>query len=242
MKKISLIIPAFNEADRIPGTLRSFSSYFSRRAFAYEIIVVDDGSLDETVATVLRLSDHISNLSIISTSENLGKGNAVRVGMLAAQGDIFVFSDADESTPAEELDKLLQPLLNGGHSISIGSRYLEGSLVNKPQPWYRRKWSRWSNLLVQSILLPGIVDPHCGFKAFNADTAKYLFSQARINEWSFDLEILSLAQKQSIPIAEVPVVWNNDDRSKGRISHVPREMYNLFKIKKQLSQISSVNP
>ncbi len=231
---LSIIFPAYNEAERIGPTIHSFNQYLLTKKITYEILVVDDGSTDTTVDLVKSLMKNIPQLQIITSLENKGKGHAVRVGMQQATGEIRLFSDADGSTPIEELDRVIQPILTGIADISIGSRYLEQSILEKSQPLYRRIWSRSANGVVQKLLLPGIVDPHCGFKAFSAKTAKNIFPNCTINEWSFDLEVLAKAQSLDLRLVEVPVKWINDERSKGSIKHVPRELYNFYKIKRGL--------
>jgi glycosyltransferase involved in cell wall biosynthesis len=232
---LSVVIPAYNEAERIAPTIRQFHDWLSAKKMQFEILVADDGSTDNTLAVVTAMQHHLPSLSVLALPGNRGKGNAVRQGMLAAKGDIRVFTDADGSTPARDLDKLLQPLLDGLADIAIGSRYLATSQVLKAQPKFRVVWSRLTNKLVQRMLLPGIVDPHCGFKAFTAEAAQQVFNECNIDGWSFDLEALSIARKQNLKITEVPVQWANDERSKGKLSHLPRELYSFYKIKKQLA-------
>lgn len=236
MIDLSIIIPAYNEEKRITDTLVSFSNYLQMHPLTYEIIVVDDGSTDKTVRVIQSLQLTVPHIRILQLPKNMGKGAAVREGMLSATGSIRLFSDADGATPIHELGKVLQPILSGEAEIAIGSRYLEGSDVQKKQPRYRVIWSRLVNRLMQRILLPGIVDPHCGFKAFTASAAETLFRQSTINQWSFDLEILALAKRMGMSIKEIPVKWIHDERSKGRISQLPTEIKNVYRIKKHLSK------
>jgi len=233
---LSIIIPAYNESQRITDTLVSFHKYLQNRELTYEIIVADDGSTDKTVCTVKSLQLTVPHIRILELGTNRGKGAAVREGMLAAKGAIRLFSDADGATPIEELDKVIQPILDGEADLSIGSRYHEDSNVQKKQPRHRVIWSRLANKIIQRILLPGIVDPHCGFKAFTADAAEALFTRSTINEWSFDLEILAIAKKMNLRLAEIPVTWIHDEDSKGKISQLPTEIKNVFRIKKRLSK------
>lgn len=234
--ELSIIFPAFNEEKRIAPTLRSFHQHLSNGKHSFELLVVDDGSSDNTVALMYDMMKELNGLRILVLPENKGKGHAIRKGMLEAKGTIRIFSDADGSTPVDELDKLLKPLLQDDFDISIGSRYLKDSVVEKEQPLFRRAWSRFANGVVQNMLLPGIVDPHCGFKAFSKKSAMELFSQCSIDGWSFDLEVLALAKRSGYKIAEVPVKWSNDEQSKGKLAHLPREIYNVYKIKRSLQR------
>ncbi|NVK64416.1 MAG: glycosyltransferase family 2 protein [Flavobacteriales bacterium] len=236
MIDLSIIIPAYNEEKRITDTLVSMSNYLLRQEYHYEILVVDDGSSDKTVRVVQALQLTVPNIRILALERNQGKGAAVRKGMLEAKGSIRLFSDADGATPIEELEKVIHPICSGEVDIAIGSRYLENSDVQKKQPRYRVIWSRLVNKMVQRFLLPGIVDPHCGFKAFTATSAEALFQRSSINEWSFDLEILAMAKKMGFDIKEIPVKWIHDERSKGRISQLPTEIKNVYRIKKRLSK------
>lgn len=238
MKDISIIIPAYNEEARITKTLIDFNHYLSQTPYTYEIIVSDDGSTDRTIEKVKALQLQNPHLRYIKLKQNKGKGQAVREGMLGAEGKIRLFSDADGSTPIEEMDKLIHPILSGKTDIVIGSRYLKNSNIVKSQPLYRRVWSRLANKVVQRLLLPGIPDPNCGFKAFSAESATKIFSQCTVNEWSFDLEVLGIARSLNIPLKQVPVKWINDERTKGKISHLPTEIKNLFRIKKRIQTLS----
>ena len=228
-----MIIPAFNEAQRIGPTLQRVHQFLATRPTNFEIIVVDDGSTDETVALVTAMVGERKELRLIRSPTNRGKGYAVRLGMQAATGRIRLFSDADGSTPIEELDKLLQALTEGA-DIAIGSRYLASSLITRPQPRLRLVWSRLVNRVVQQLLLPGVIDPHCGFKAFTAAAVEQIFTACTVDGWSFDLEVLAKARTQGLHIQEVPVRWENDDRSKARIWHLPREFQQVYRISKQL--------
>lgn len=233
--ELSLIIPAFNEAQRIGPTLRGFHRFPAARPASFEIIVVDDGSTDDTVALVTALASECKGLRVLCSPANRGKGHAVRLGMQAATGRVRVFSDADGSTPIDELDKLLQALAEGA-DIAIGSRYLASSEVTRPQPRFRLVWSRLVNRVVQQTLLPGVVDPHCGFKAFTAVAAEQTFRVCTVDGWSFDLEVLATARAKGCSIREVPVRWENDARSKARLWHLPREFQHVYSIRKQLRQ------
>ncbi len=233
--ELSLIIPAFNEAQRIAPTLRRFHRFLAARPASFEILVVDDGSTDHTVALVAALADELPGLRVLCSPANRGKGHAVRLGMLAAGGRVRLFSDADGSTSIEELDALLLALAEGA-DVAIGSRYLAGSRVTRPQPWFRRAWSRLVNRVVQRTLLPGVADTHCGFKAFTAAAAAHIFGACTINGWSFDLEVLARARALGLRIREVPVRWENDERSKARLRQLPREFRHVYRLRRQLRQ------
>jgi glycosyltransferase involved in cell wall biosynthesis len=210
---LSIVVPAYNEELRIAPTLRAVAAFLDERGDRYEIVVVDDGSRDGTVALCQALSRELHGLRVIATSPNRGKGHAVRVGMLAARGAIRVMCDADGSMPATELPKLLAPVLDGQAAIAIGSRYVAGASPST-QPRWRRAWSRLCNQVIQAALVPGVRDTQCGFKAFTAAAAESLFGRATIDGWAFDLEILALARRSGWAIAEVGVTWTDDQRSR----------------------------
>jgi dolichyl-phosphate beta-glucosyltransferase len=234
--ELSLIIPAFNEAQRIGPTLRDAHRFLTARPASFEIIVVDDGSIDDTVALVTALAAELPGLRVLCSSANRGKGHAVRLGMRAAAGRTRVFADADGSTPIAELEALLRALAAGA-DIAIGSRYLPTSQVTRPQPWHRRAWSRLVNRVVQHVLLPGVVDTHCGFKAFTATAAARTFATCTVDGWSFDLEVLARAYATGFRIQEVPVRWENDERSKARLRQLPQEFRHVYHLHKQLRQV-----
>jgi dolichyl-phosphate beta-glucosyltransferase len=233
--ELSLIIPAFNEAQRIGPTLRHTHQFLAARPAQFEILVVDDGSTDDTAALVTALAAELPGLRVLCSPTNRGKGHAVRLGMRAATGQIRLFSDADGSTPIDELDSLLRALAAGA-DIAIGSRYLATSRVTRPQPWFRRVWSRLVNRVVQRVLLPGVADTHCGFKAFTGAAAEHVFGACTVDGWSFDLEVLARARAQGLRIQEVPVRWENDERSKARIRQLPREFGHVYRLRRQLRQ------
>jgi glycosyltransferase involved in cell wall biosynthesis len=211
---LSIVIPAYNEELRLGPTLERLHRFLAAQDLTWEIVVVDDGSKDGTVALVERLAADIPGLRVIASTPNRGKGGVVRIGMLAAHGAIRVMCDADGSMPAEELPKLLGPLRTGAVDVAIGSRYADGAKVAATQPLYRRLWSRLCNKVVQRALVPGVLDTQCGFKAFTAESAEDLFGRARIDGWAFDLEILALARRRCYGIAEVAVEWHDDERSR----------------------------
>jgi dolichyl-phosphate beta-glucosyltransferase len=225
---LSIVVPAYNEEDRLAPTLESIAAFLAGRGDRFEILVVDDGSTDGTVDLVRRLGREIPALSVIETRPNRGKGHAVRVGMLAARGAVRVMCDADGSTPPTELPKLLEALARGPAAVAIGSRYLGSGAaaagcakvpVRIKQPRWRRAWSRLCNLVVRRTLVPGIRDTQCGFKAFTAAAAGELFGRATVDGWAFDLEVLALAGRLGFQVAEVAVDWRDDRRSRVRPLH-----------------------
>jgi dolichyl-phosphate beta-glucosyltransferase len=211
---LSIVVPAFNEEHRLPPTLARLAEFLAAQPMRWEIVVVDDGSRDATCEVVERAMATIPNLRLVRQSPNRGKGAAVRLGMLAARGQIRVMSDADGSMSPDQLPRLLAPIQACTAEISIGSRYAPGGRASVKQPRYRVLWSRLANTLVQRSLVPGVLDTQCGFKAFTAEAARELFRLGRIDGWAFDLEILALARRAGFAIAEVGVEWTDDRRSR----------------------------
>lgn len=211
---LSIIVPAYNEELRLPPTLERLHNFLSAQPLRYEIIVVDDGSRDNTCGVVEQAMRTIPGLRLMRQVPNRGKGAAVRMGMLGARGQIRVMCDADCSMPPEQLPRLLAPIVACKAEIAIGSRYAEGAKTDVKQPFYRVWWSRIANKVIQRSLVPGIRDTQCGFKAFTAESARDLFRVARIDGWAFDLEILALAKRRKYEVVEVGVEWTDDRRSR----------------------------
>jgi dolichyl-phosphate beta-glucosyltransferase len=216
---LSLVIPAYNEENRLPATLDRIFEYLATRKFSHEVIVVDDGSRDATREIVREYSRRHSALRLESYDEgnkplNRGKGYAVRRGVLAARGRDILFSDADLSTPIEEMEKLLPPISGGEFAVAIASRGLPESDLAVHQPWYREYMGRAFNSFVRRVIETDIHDTQCGFKAFRGDAAKRIFSLAQIDGFGFDTEILFLARKLGYRVREVPVTWRHRDDSR----------------------------
>jgi dolichyl-phosphate beta-glucosyltransferase len=209
---LSIIIPAYNEAERIPQTLIDMDRRLAHAPYSYEILVVNDGSTDNTAEVVTKLAKMIKNLKLVSAVENAGKGGTVRKGMFIATGQIKLFTDADNSTSIDQFDQMM-PFFKEGYEVVIGSRTIKGAKLDPAEPIVRQIPGKLGNLLIQALLLPGIWDTQCGFKAFTAEAAQKLFSLSRISGWGFDVEILALAHKLGFRIKEVPVHWVNDTRS-----------------------------
>ncbi len=210
---LSVIIPAYNEETRIPATLVAVDRYLRGAGFSYEIIVVNDGSTDGTANLVLGMAKTIPHLSLIDNAVNKGKGGVVRQGFLAAHGAFRLFTDADNSTSIEQLQSMI-PYFKGEekarYDVVIGSRAIRGARLDPPQPLYRRIAGKALNLITQILLLPGIWDTQCGFKAFSERAAREIFSKTRVDGWAFDVEALGLAKALGFRIKEVPVVWKNN--------------------------------
>jgi dolichyl-phosphate beta-glucosyltransferase len=226
---ISIIIPAYNEEKRLPKTLQIIRSYLDLKFQSYEIIVVNDGSTDKTLDLIKAMNYPF--LKIIHLSKNMGKGYAVKKGMLLAKGDYCLLCDADLSTPIEEIEKLL-PFVNS-HPIIIGSRAVKGSDVRKSQSLFRVILGKTFNKIVQLVSVKGISDTQCGFKLFKKEVAHELFSLQKLHHFSFDVEILFLAQKKNYAIKEVPVIWINDSNSKvNAIEDSLKMLKDLLKIRR----------
>jgi len=228
---LSILIPVFNEELRIVSTLNKIQKYLAGKPWNWEIIIVDDGSTDRTVETVQKAPISTSHLRIFHHEHNLGKGAAIKTGMLKAEGEYILFMDADSSTPIEEFDKFL-PLLESGFPIVIGSRKAPGAQIEKRQPFIREFLGKGFSYLSNSILGMQISDFTCGFKCFRKDTGKKICSQQTINGWSYDSEILFLAKLFDYPIKEVPIRWINNPNSRVKvIRNVIESFWGLLKIK-----------
>ena len=204
---LSIIIPAYNEAQRLPAALEALFSYLKRQSYQAEVVVVDDGSVDGT-ADLVRASQH--PIRLIQQPRNLGKGAAIRTGMLAATGDWRYTCDADLSTPIDELDHLLS--LTEQADVIIGSRRMPGSTVTKAQARWKVWFGQMGNFAIQLLAVRGLHDTQCGFKLFHRRTMP-IFTMQRTNRFGYDFEILYLARRGGWKILEVPVRWANDPRS-----------------------------
>ncbi len=214
-RSISIIVPAYNEQARLPETLRRIEEYFCHAQWDFhEIVVVDDGSTDSTVDAATSFSAANPNIRLLRNPGNRGKGFSVRHGMLEARGEWRLFSDADLSTPVEELEKLWCAVAGGQCEIAIGSRALDRSLIGVHQPGFRETMGRFFNLAMRAATGLAISDTQCGFKLFRADVAQEVFSRQQLERFGFDAEVLCIAHRRGYRIAEVPVRWNHVDGSK----------------------------
>ncbi len=204
---LSIIIPAYNEALRLPKTLPGVREYLLKQDYEWEVVLVDDGSDDNTIEVFQGIFAPEEG-RVVKNPGNRGKGYSVRQGTASARGEVLLISDADFSTPVWEFENL-RAILDQGYDIVIGSRSLPKSNVTKKQAWYRQGMGRVFNQLVQWVALEGFVDTQCGFKLFRCETSKPIFSRMTIDRFSFDVEILYIAQKRGLKIKEVPVEWEN---------------------------------
>lgn len=226
--KLSIIIPAYNEETRIAPSIQSALDYLTKQNYNFEIIVSDDGSKDKTIEIAKSFGEKIK---IVSDGKNFGKGAAVRKGMIAANGDIRIFTDADFSTPIKEIEKLLN-LFYLGNDVCIGSRALNANNIKLHQPFYREFMGKTFNKFVQTFVIKGISDTQCGFKGFTKDAAIKIFSLAKIDGFSFDVEALYIAKRLGLKIKQTSVEWFNDDRSTvNPIVDSAKMLYEILKIK-----------
>jgi dolichyl-phosphate beta-glucosyltransferase len=208
---ISLIIPAYNEENRLPRALEQVFTFLEQQSFPFEVVVVENGSTDRTLEIANAFAAGKPNLLVIH-EETKGKGIAVKRGVLAAHGEYRFLCDTDLSMPIEEILKFLPPQLND-FDVAIGSREAPGS-IRYDEPSYRHWGGRMVNLLIRMLILPGFQDTQCGFKCFRAATTLPLFEQQTLFGWSFDIELLYLARKRKLRIKEVPINWYFDPHSK----------------------------
>jgi dolichyl-phosphate beta-glucosyltransferase len=225
---LSVVIPAYNEALRLPATLRRVREHLAAQGRAYEVVVVDDGSSDGTAEVAGECGGPA--LRVLRDEANRGKGHAVRRGMLAASNERRLVTDADLSTPIEELSRL-EAELERGFDVAIASRALSGSRIEVHQPLYREAMGRAFNVLVQSLLLPGLRDTQCGFKLFSARAAVLAFAPGRLDGFSFDVEALYVARRRGLRIAEVPVVWRNDAATRVSLGAGGAAFFDLLRIR-----------
>ncbi len=225
---LSIIIPAHNEESRLPRTLGQIFDFLKNQSYSYEVIIVENGSSDRTLARAQEFALKHSNL-IICQEQQPGKGNAVQQGMLKAQGQFRFICDADLSMPIEEIQKFIPPVLTN-FDIAIGSREAPGA-IRYNEPSYRHLGGRAINLAIRLLILPGLNDTQCGFKCFSAEAAKAIFSQQTLTGWSFDIENLYIARRKKLQIKEIPIQWYYDPDSKvNAIRDALRMIGDIFRI------------
>lgn len=210
---LSIVIPAYNEAERLPPTLRSVLEFVRREGRQAEVIVVDDGSTDGTSDETRRIGAGEPTVRLIRLPQNRGKGYAVRTGVVNATGDFILFADADGSTPIEEIHRL-ERALGEGAAVAVGSRALDATDVRVEAKLTRRLAGKLFQLLVRRLTVDNVTDTQCGFKLFSAEAGHQLFSRLRMNRFSFDVELLMMANRWGYAVAEVPVNWTHRAGSK----------------------------
>lgn len=238
---LSIVIPAFNEEERLPASLGAVSAYLAARPSAprVEVLVVDDGSSD---ATASRAEDagrrYGLDLRVLRLPKNRGKGFAVRTGCLEAAGRLILVSDADFSTPIYEWEKLA----SANAPVAIGSRAVDESLVKERQSLGRRTMGKLFNRIARLLLVPGIRDTQCGFKLFTRESARAIFGRARVDRFAFDVETLVLARGLGYPIAEVPVLWFNSPDSRVTLFGGAQAYWDLLRIRFQTAKMPRRKP
>lgn len=228
---LAVVVPAYNEEPRILPTLQRIHHYFSSQPYTWSVTVVSDGSRDRTDDIVREFASTHPEFKLLSYSPNRGKGHAVRIGMLAAEGELILFTDADLAAPIEEVEKLL-PRMAPDVAVAIGSRPLKESDLVVHQPFYREMLGRAANMAIQLLGVKGIHDTQCGFKLFTAEAAKDIFSRCKFSGFSFDFESLMIARDLGMKIEEVPIRWAHQEGSKVVLwRDVPKSFMDLLKLR-----------
>jgi glycosyltransferase involved in cell wall biosynthesis len=234
---LSVIVPAYNEAERLPRTLRRLHQYLASSSFSYEILVVVDGPTDGTLDVLRQFSPEILGLKVLHRAINRGKGHSVKEGMLKAAGRVRLFTDADNSTDIAHFEKM-KPFFDEGYDIVIASRDkrdVPNAEQAVSQAWYKRVIGKSGNLIVQALAVRGIWDTQCGFKAFRAEVAERIFSATIIEGWGLDIEVLALARALNYKTGIVPAHWINDERSHFRVSDYLRILGDTLRVRYNLS-------
>lgn len=228
---ISVVVPMYNETRRMKRTLPMLADYFRGQDYRVEFVVVDDGSSDNTAEMARQILGSGPDVNVIESKPNRGKGHALKVGMLAARGNLVLFTDADLSTPPGESSKFWS-WFDEGFDVVIGSRKMAGAVLEKHQPLWRESMGKVFTWLTNRIATRDISDITCGFKCFTNAAAQDLFSRSVIDDWSFDAEVLFIAQKHGLRIKEVPVHWHDESGTKVRIARdATRALLGLVKIR-----------
>ncbi len=225
-KNLSIVLPAFDEEQRLGGSIEKILTYLDANQIDAELIVVDDGSADRTADVARDSAAKFPSITtnVIRYEKNRGKGYAVNVGLQAANGEIALFSDADLSTPIEEMHKLIDPIRNGDFDVTFGSRAIDRSLIGTHQPWRREQGGRVMNLIIKTMSGLKFYDTQCGFKAFNMSKFRPLLELMTIDRFGFDVEFLYVAKHNGLRLDEIPVRWNDVAGSKVNVLRDTRRM------------------
>ncbi len=227
---LSIVLPAYNEENRLPPSLETIVAFMQTKNYSWEIVVVDDGSRDRTsqvAEQVLAGTPH----TVLRNDPNRGKALSVRRGLTESRGQVALFSDADLSTPIEEADPLLAAIEQGA-DLAIASRQMKGSVIELRQPWYRQFGGLAFSVINRVVLLPGIPDSQCGFKAFRREAIERIFPHQQLTGWAFDAELLFIARRLGLTIAQIPVRWiNSPDTRVNMLVDGPRMVRDLFRIR-----------
>lgn len=237
---LSIVIPAYNEANRLSPTLREIDKYIGGFDYQVELIVVNDGSEDKTSDVVLSFAPESRNLKVrlLENVGNRGKGYSVKRGVLESVGEIVLMADADNSTPITEYDKLA-PWLDRGYDVVIGSRDMPDSVLDPPQPWWRKVGGGIFRRMRRAMLLSHIKDTQCGFKCFTRKAGRAIFTQVIVDGFAFDCEVLALAEKLDFKVREVGVYWVNNDDSRVRpVRDFMKALKSLSQIRKRMSRFN----
>ncbi|MBK6748802.1 MAG: glycosyltransferase family 2 protein [Acidobacteria bacterium] len=223
---LSIVVPAFDEEARLGVTMTKILDFIDIDSINAELIIVDDGSGDQTAEVARESASAFPRIetNIIRYEENRGKGFAVKTGLLAAKSDLALFSDADLSTPIEEMDKLLDPIRSGEYDVTFGSRAIDRSLIGTHQPWRREQGGKVMNLIIRTMSGLPFADTQCGFKAFNLAKFRPLLDVMQIDRFGFDVEFLFVAKYHNLELAEIPVRWNDVAGSKVNVLRDTRRM------------------
>ena len=232
---LSVVIPAYNEAKRIMPTLESILAYLKQKDYTSEILVVDDGSTDDTVKIVKSINNGEIIVRVIENKENHGKGFVVRQGMAETRGLYRLFMDADNSTNISEIEKFW-PYVKKGYDIVIGSRAVDGSEIVIHQPWYRETPGRIANKMIRKMTNLPFMDTQCGFKLYSKKADMEVFSKGKIDRWAFDVETLTVAKKKGFRIKEVGIKWENNEASRVSFGGYINTFAELLAIRKKIKE------
>lgn len=228
---LSIIIPAYQEAERLPGSLQQIAGFLESETMEAEVIVVDDGSSDATSKATDAYDDHMRTIVL---PKNRGKGCAVRTGVLASRGDQVLVTDADLSSPIEELTRLRSAYESsqGRSPIIFGSRAVDRSLIQHEQPWYRQTMGKTFNLILRGLGVKGVKDTQCGFKLLNGPIARELFAEMVVDGFAFDVELLLRAQRKGYSVTETAVVWNHVEESRVHpVLHSAQMLWDVLRLR-----------